>query len=202
MRGLKGAMLSSEAGLAIAANSVAERRGVRYVYTAAFPPDHAAVGAPRTAGLSDVGAEADGWSSGGSLQWCITAGGNHHLGSGSRIPQVVVPQMFDQFYFARRVEQLGIGTAHSSETPTVDSLLTVLSRSLEPGGLRRPHRRRRSSDRRRPPGCQAAAGTALAAPRTPRVRAAGGRSKAVHLSMLYEGSQSIYWAGAPTTRRK
>ncbi|MFG3002254.1 glycosyltransferase [Streptomyces sp. NPDC048340] len=62
----------------------------------------------------------------------------HHGGAGtttaaaaSGTPQVVVPQMFDQFYFARRVEQLGIGSAHPAGEPTPDSLLTALRHALD-----------------------------------------------------------------------
>jgi vancomycin aglycone glucosyltransferase len=63
----------------------------------------------------------------------------HHGGAGTTTtaagagaPQVVIPQTYDQFYFARRVEQLGIGSAHPSSEPTTDSLLAVLGRALEP----------------------------------------------------------------------
>ncbi|MCC3773036.1 glycosyltransferase, partial [Streptomyces sp. UNOC14_S4] len=61
----------------------------------------------------------------------------HHGGAGtttaaaaSGTPQVVVPQMFDQFYFARRVGQLGIGGAHMSSAPTGDSLHAALRHTL------------------------------------------------------------------------
>jgi vancomycin aglycone glucosyltransferase len=63
----------------------------------------------------------------------------HHGGAGtttaaaaSGAPQVIVPQMFDQFYFARRVDQLGIGSAHPSSEPTADSLFAALSHALNP----------------------------------------------------------------------
>ncbi|MFI6824590.1 glycosyltransferase [Micromonospora sp. NPDC050187] len=63
----------------------------------------------------------------------------HHGGAGTTttaalagVPQVVVPQVYDQFYFARRVERLGIGSAHPSGGPTVDSLGTALNRALDP----------------------------------------------------------------------
>lgn len=45
-------------------------------------------------------------------------------------PQVVIPQMYDQPYWAQRVQQLGIGTAHASGAPTTDSLTTALDLSL------------------------------------------------------------------------
>ncbi|MEV5433229.1 glycosyltransferase [Streptomyces sp. NPDC052701] len=63
----------------------------------------------------------------------------HHGGAGTTTtataagaPQVIVPQMFDQFYFARRVDQLGIGSAHTAGVPTADSLTAALDRALTP----------------------------------------------------------------------
>lgn len=59
----------------------------------------------------------------------------HHGGAGTTTaataagaPQVVVPQMYDQFYFARRVEELGIGTTQHGG----GSLHAALARALEP----------------------------------------------------------------------
>jgi vancomycin aglycone glucosyltransferase len=61
----------------------------------------------------------------------------HHGGAGTTTiaalagaPQVVIPQIYDQHYWARRVHDLGIGTAHGPGTPTVDSLLGALEHSL------------------------------------------------------------------------
>lgn len=48
-------------------------------------------------------------------------------------PQVVIPQQYDQHYWAGRVHQLGIGTAHAPGAPTADSLTAALARTLEPG---------------------------------------------------------------------
>ncbi|MEU5420840.1 glycosyltransferase [Streptomyces sp. NPDC020667] len=63
----------------------------------------------------------------------------HHGGAGtttaaatSGTPQVIAPQMFDQFYFAHRVDRLGIGTALPPGAPTPDSLLTALRHALDP----------------------------------------------------------------------
>ena len=63
----------------------------------------------------------------------------HHGGAGTTtaaaragVPQVVIPQMYDQHYWARRVQQLGIGTAHASGTPTTDSLTNALEHTLQP----------------------------------------------------------------------
>jgi vancomycin aglycone glucosyltransferase len=62
----------------------------------------------------------------------------HHGGAGTTTaaaqagaPQVVVPQMYDQYYWAKRVHDLGIGTAHSPGAPTADSLAEALSHTLQ-----------------------------------------------------------------------
>jgi len=64
----------------------------------------------------------------------------HHGGAGTTTtaaragaPQVVVPQMADQPYFAGRVADLGIGTAHDGPTPTTESLSAALRTALTPG---------------------------------------------------------------------
>jgi len=62
----------------------------------------------------------------------------HHGGAGTTTaaaragaPQVLIPQHYDQFYWAARVEQLGIGTAHPPVPPTTDSLTAALSHALQ-----------------------------------------------------------------------
>jgi vancomycin aglycone glucosyltransferase len=64
----------------------------------------------------------------------------HHGGAGTTTAaalagaaQVVIPQMYDQHYWAQRVLQLGIGTAHAPGTPTLDSLRSALAHALQPG---------------------------------------------------------------------
>ncbi|WP_030746036.1 glycosyltransferase [Streptomyces sp. NRRL F-5135] len=64
----------------------------------------------------------------------------HHGGAGTTTnaaragaPQVVVPQMVDQPYWAGRVAGLGIGAAHDGPTPTVGSLSAALGVALAPG---------------------------------------------------------------------
>jgi vancomycin aglycone glucosyltransferase len=64
----------------------------------------------------------------------------HHGGAGTTTaaaragaPQVVIPQHYDQHYFARRVSDLGIGSAHAPVEPTPDSLTTALAHALEAG---------------------------------------------------------------------
>ena len=63
----------------------------------------------------------------------------HHGGSGTTTtatragtPQVVVPQLADQPYFAGRVAELGVGVAHDGPTPTFESLSTALKSALTP----------------------------------------------------------------------
>ena len=64
----------------------------------------------------------------------------HHGGAGTTTaaaragaPQVVIPQHYDQHYWALCIDDLGIGTAHAPGTPTTSSLTNALARSLEPG---------------------------------------------------------------------
>jgi vancomycin aglycone glucosyltransferase len=63
----------------------------------------------------------------------------HHGGAGTTTtaaragaPQVVVPQMADQPYFAGRVADLGVGAAHDGPTPTTESLSAALKTALTP----------------------------------------------------------------------
>nr|ADU56099.1 hypothetical protein CA878-21 [uncultured organism CA878] len=63
----------------------------------------------------------------------------HHGGAGttttaarSGVPQVVVPQIADQPYYAGRVAELGVGVAHDGPTPTFDSLSAALATALAP----------------------------------------------------------------------
>jgi vancomycin aglycone glucosyltransferase len=63
----------------------------------------------------------------------------HHGGAGTTttaaragVPQVVVPLIADQPYWASRVEALGIGIAHERSAPTVDSLSVALGNALAP----------------------------------------------------------------------
>jgi vancomycin aglycone glucosyltransferase len=63
----------------------------------------------------------------------------HHGGAGTTFavaragaPQVVVPQIVDQPYWARRVADLGIGAAHEGPGVTVRSLSAALATALTP----------------------------------------------------------------------
>jgi vancomycin aglycone glucosyltransferase len=71
----------------------------------------------------------------------------HHGGAGTTtaaaraaVPQVVIPQHYDQHYWAKRVEQLGIGRAHEVSMPTTDSLVAALSQALLPDVAARARR--------------------------------------------------------------
>lgn len=62
----------------------------------------------------------------------------HHGGAGTTTiatlagaPQVVIPQMYDQHYWAQRIHNLGIGIAHAPGTPTSDSLAIALKLALQ-----------------------------------------------------------------------
>jgi vancomycin aglycone glucosyltransferase len=61
----------------------------------------------------------------------------HHGGAGTTTaaaragaPQVVVPQIADQPYWASRVRDLGIGSAHDGPTPTAESLSAAIESAL------------------------------------------------------------------------
>jgi vancomycin aglycone glucosyltransferase len=63
----------------------------------------------------------------------------HHGGAGTTTtaaragaPQVVVPQGKDQLYWADRVADLGIGTAHAGPIPIIESLSAALTTALTP----------------------------------------------------------------------
>jgi UDP:flavonoid glycosyltransferase YjiC (YdhE family) len=60
--------------------------------------------------------------------------------AGAGAPQVVIPQHYDQHYWAQRVHQLGIGTAHAFGAPTVESLTSALERALQPDVATRSRR--------------------------------------------------------------
>jgi vancomycin aglycone glucosyltransferase len=63
----------------------------------------------------------------------------HHGGAGTTTtaaragaPQVIVPQIVDQPYWAARVADLGIGVAHDGATPTFESMSAALGTALAP----------------------------------------------------------------------
>lgn len=71
----------------------------------------------------------------------------HHGGAGTTTTaaragaaQVVVPQMYDQHYFAGRVRELGLGAATEPGVPTADTLATALETALRPDVATRARR--------------------------------------------------------------
>jgi vancomycin aglycone glucosyltransferase len=75
----------------------------------------------------------------------------HHGGAGTTTaaalagaPQVVVPDHYDQHYWAQRVDRLGIGSAHAGCAPTPDSLTVALERALRRDVVARAQSVRRS----------------------------------------------------------
>ena len=63
----------------------------------------------------------------------------HHGGAGTTTaaalagaPQVVIPQHYDQHYWAHRIHHLGTGTAHPPGAPTTGSLTNALEQALGP----------------------------------------------------------------------
>jgi vancomycin aglycone glucosyltransferase len=62
----------------------------------------------------------------------------HHGGAGTTTaaaragaPQVVIPQHYDQPYWAQRVQQLGIGISHVGGSPAIGSLTSALEGALQ-----------------------------------------------------------------------
>jgi vancomycin aglycone glucosyltransferase len=64
----------------------------------------------------------------------------HHGGAGTTTTaaqagaaQVIIPQHYDQHYWAQRIRHLGIGIAHPPGVPTAVSLTSTLRQALRPG---------------------------------------------------------------------
>ena len=98
----------------------------------------------------------------------------HHGGAGTTTaaalagaPQVVVPQMYDQHYWAERVRALGIGAAHAAGAPAADSLAGALDRALQPNVAERA---RSVAAAVRTDGARVAARRLIAAVDAPRAR--------------------------------
>ncbi|WP_432839453.1 glycosyltransferase [Dactylosporangium sp. CA-092794] len=90
----------------------------------------------------------------------------HHGGAGTTTaaalagaPQVVVPQLYDQHYWAGRVRELGIGTAHAPGAPTTASLSDALRAALDPAVAERA---RNTAGEMRTDGADVAAAALLA----------------------------------------
>jgi len=108
------------------------------------------------AGLSVVDGQAPDGAQGAGTDWMViddvahaalfkrVAAVVHHGGAGTTTtaalaaaPQVIIPQFYDQPYWATRVQQLGIGHAHAPGLPTADSLATALDEVLHHDVARR-----------------------------------------------------------------
>ena len=50
----------------------------------------------------------------------------------------MVPQIYDQHYFASRIDALEIGAAHAPGVPSAESLTAPLARARGPDGRGRP----------------------------------------------------------------
>jgi vancomycin aglycone glucosyltransferase len=102
---------------------------------------HRAIVSRGWADLSPVGDAADCLAIGEINQQALferIAAVVHHGGAGTTTtaaragaPQVLIPQMYDQHYYARRIQQLGIGVAHTPGAPTTDSLTRALETALQ-----------------------------------------------------------------------
>jgi vancomycin aglycone glucosyltransferase len=101
---------------------------------------HRAIVARGWAGLAPIDDGADCLAVGDVNQQALfprVAAVVHHGGAGTTTtaaaagaPQVVVPQMADQPYFAGRVADLGVGAAHDGPAPTAESLAAALGNAL------------------------------------------------------------------------
>ena len=65
--------------------------------------------------------------------------GTTHAATRAGAAQVVIPQHYDQYYWARRVQELGIGTTHISGIPSTDSLTGALKQTLQPNVTAHAH---------------------------------------------------------------
>lgn len=107
-----------------AARSHGKRAIVSRGWSDLMPPDHA----KDVFSLGDVNQQA---------LFPRVAAVVHHGGAGTTtaaaragVPQLIVPQHYDQHYFAHRIEELGIGVAHPPVPPTEKSVAMLLQRVL------------------------------------------------------------------------
>ena len=56
--------------------------------------------------------------------------GTTHVAALAGAPQVIIPQIYDQHYWARRIDDLAIGCTHAPGAPTAESLTIALDRAL------------------------------------------------------------------------
>lgn len=58
--------------------------------------------------------------------------GTTHAAARAGVPQVLIPQHYDQFYWAGRVRDLGIGVSYPTVAPAVELLTSALQQALQP----------------------------------------------------------------------
>jgi vancomycin aglycone glucosyltransferase len=58
--------------------------------------------------------------------------GTTHTAARSGAPQVILPQMYDQHYWAGRIQQLGLGSTLTTTAPSADLLMGALRQALQP----------------------------------------------------------------------
>ena len=78
-------------------------------------------------------------------------------------PQVLIPHVYDQHYWARRTQELGIGVAHAPGTPTAESLTIAVDEAMQPNVGRQA---RAIAAAVRLDGAEAAAGSVVKAARS------------------------------------
>jgi vancomycin aglycone glucosyltransferase len=57
--------------------------------------------------------------------------GTTHAATRAGAPQVVIPQHYDQPYWAKQIDRLGIGVAHEGSVPTAESLTAALGQATQ-----------------------------------------------------------------------
>lgn len=122
--------MSAEPGLAEAMLAAARAHGRRAIIARGWADLAVADAAPDCLGIGEINQQA---------LFQRVAATVHHGGAGTTTTaaragaaQVVAPRMYDQFYFADRVHDLGIGAAHAPGALTAESLAAALGTALAP----------------------------------------------------------------------
>ncbi|WP_326952140.1 nucleotide disphospho-sugar-binding domain-containing protein [Amycolatopsis sp. NBC_01286] len=122
--------MSAEAGLAEAMLAAARAHGRRAIIARGWADLAVADAAPDCLGIGEINQQA---------LFPRVAAAVHHGGAGTTTTaaragaaQVVAPRMYDQFSFADRVRDLGIGAAHAPGALTAESLAAALGTALAP----------------------------------------------------------------------
>ncbi|WP_328617397.1 glycosyltransferase [Amycolatopsis sp. NBC_00355] len=122
--------MSAAEGLAEAMLAAARAHGRRAIISRGWADLALAEPAPDCLGIGEINQQA---------LFQRVAAVVHHGGAGTTTttsragaPQVAAPRMYDQFYFADRVRDLGIGAAHAPGAVTAESLTAALGTALAP----------------------------------------------------------------------